>query len=56
MKIDDWLLTVLACPNCKGALQVEGDELVCTGDCHYAYPVRDEVPVLLVDEARAPAS
>jgi uncharacterized protein YbaR (Trm112 family) len=29
-------------------------ELVCTG-CGLAYPVRDDIPVLLVDEARKPA-
>jgi uncharacterized protein len=33
-----------------------GGELVCTGpDCGLAYPVRDDIPVLLVDEARRPA-
>ena len=32
----------------------EADELVCTG-CGLAYPVRDDIPVLLVDEARKPA-
>lgn len=57
MKIDSWLLEILACPNCRGELAVEeaSDELVCTGTCKYAYPVRDDIPVLLVDEARTPA-
>ncbi|HXA62176.1 MAG TPA: Trm112 family protein [Streptosporangiaceae bacterium] len=52
MKIDTWLLEILACPNCKGPLSAEGEELVCGGECKYAYPVRDDIPVLLVDEAR----
>jgi uncharacterized protein YbaR (Trm112 family) len=56
VKVDDWLLTVLACPNCKGSLRSADEELICTGDCGYAYPVRDEIPVLLVDEARAPSA
>lgn len=57
MKIDSWLLEILACPNCKGPLRADeaAGELVCTGACGYAYPVRDDIPVLLVDEARAPA-
>ena len=54
MKLDDWLLDILACPNCRGELRPddEASELVCTGECGYAYPVRDDIPVLLVDEAR----
>ena len=54
MKLDDWLLDILACPNCHGALRAdnEASELVCTGECGKAYPVRDDIPVLLVDEAR----
>jgi|GEM_PF-478562 uncharacterized protein YbaR (Trm112 family) len=51
------LLEILACPNCHGGLAVDHDrdELVCTApDCGLAYPVRDGIPVLLVDEARAP--
>ncbi|ACY99591.1 MULTISPECIES: Trm112 family protein [Thermomonospora] len=58
MKLDSWLLDILACPNCRGALRADekADELVCTGECGYAYPVRDDIPVLLVDEARTPSS
>ena len=43
----------LACPRCKGALtddEARG-ELVCPR-CGLAYPVRDDVPIMLVDEAR----
>jgi uncharacterized protein YbaR (Trm112 family) len=54
MKIDSWLLEILACPNCRGGLVADGDELVCVGECKYAYPVRDGIPVLLVDEGRRP--
>ncbi|HLU74444.1 MAG TPA: Trm112 family protein [Nonomuraea sp.] len=53
MKIDDWLLEILACPACKASLRVQDDELACTG-CGLVYPVRDDIPVLLVDEARKP--
>ncbi|WUI00632.1 Trm112 family protein [Spirillospora sp. NBC_00431] len=57
LKLDSWLLEILACPNCGGDLRgdEEAAELVCTGSCGYAYPVRDDIPVLLVDEARTPA-
>ncbi|MFE3447344.1 Trm112 family protein [Nonomuraea sp. NPDC059194] len=59
MKIDDWLLEILACPACKSPLRAQDDpdigtdELACTG-CGLIYPVRDDIPVLLVDEARKP--
>jgi uncharacterized protein YbaR (Trm112 family) len=59
VKIDDWLLEILACPKCKSPLRADGlaSELVCTGSgCGLAYPVRDDIPVLLVDEARQPAT
>jgi uncharacterized protein YbaR (Trm112 family) len=51
------LLEILACPNCRAELNVDdaAGELVCTG-CGYAYPVRDNIPVLLVDEARRPGT
>lgn len=57
MNIDSWLLEILACPKCKAPLRADdaADELVCTNqDCGLAYPVRDDIPVLLVDEARHP--
>ncbi|MCM2419679.1 MULTISPECIES: Trm112 family protein [unclassified Streptomyces] len=52
------LLEILACPACHAPLRedIEANELVCTADsCGLAYPVRDEIPVLLIDEARRPA-
>lgn len=55
MKIDDWLLDILACPACRSPLNAaaETDELACSSEtCGLVYPVRDDIPVLLVDEAR----
>jgi uncharacterized protein YbaR (Trm112 family) len=54
MNIDPALLEIIVCPACRSDLVVEGEELVCTA-CGLAYPVRDDIPVLLVDEARKPA-
>jgi uncharacterized protein len=53
MKLDPGLLDILACPDCLSPLEADeaASELVCTG-CPLAYPVRDDIPVLLVDEAR----
>jgi uncharacterized protein YbaR (Trm112 family) len=59
MKIDSWLLEILACPKCHSPLRADdaASELVCTGaDCGLAYPVRDDIPVLLIDEARDPGA
>ena len=57
MPIDKELLEILACPKCKARVeeQTRDDEefLVCTApDCRLAYPVRDGIPVMLIDEAR----
>jgi uncharacterized protein len=56
VNIDDWLLEILACPKCRAQRRADeaAAELVCTG-CGLAYPVRDDIPVLLVDEARQTA-
>lgn len=57
MNIDQSLLDIIVCPDCHGKLQAQEsgqvEELVCTA-CGLAYPVRDDIPVLLVDEARKP--
>ena len=54
MNIDPALRELIVCPSCRAAsLDEVGEELVCTG-CGLAYPVRDDIPVLLVDEARRP--
>jgi hypothetical protein len=59
VNIDEWLLDILACPQCHAPLRAdeEAAELVCTStECGLAYPVRDDIPVLLVDEARRPGA
>jgi len=55
MNLDPALLEIIVCPDCHGDLAVDdaAAELVCTA-CGLAYPVRDDIPVLLVDEARRP--
>jgi uncharacterized protein len=56
MAIDPDFLAILACPACdsRPPLTQEGDErLVCT-ECRRIYPIRDGIPVLLIDEAILP--
>jgi uncharacterized protein YbaR (Trm112 family) len=51
--MDKKLLDILACPVCKGPLVYDKakQELICKGD-RLAYPIRDDIPVMLEDEAR----
>ena len=51
--MDTRLLDLLVCPICKGSLQFDRDaqELICPRD-RLAYPVRDDIPLMLVDLAR----
>ncbi len=51
--MDKKLLDILVCPICKGALVYDKAkaELVCRVD-RLAYPIRDDIPVMLEDEAR----
>ena len=51
--IDPKLLEILACPVCKTAVKLEGERLVCTR-CGRRYPIRDGIPVMLVEEAEGP--
>ncbi len=52
MTVPKELLEILACPQCKGEvhLRPEPEAIVCD-HCRLAYPVRDEIPVMLIDEA-----
>jgi uncharacterized protein YbaR (Trm112 family) len=54
MNLDPALLEILVCPQCRAtlAVDVDRDELVCHL-CKLAYPVRDDIPVMLVNEARS---
>jgi uncharacterized protein YbaR (Trm112 family) len=49
--IDDELKAILACPACKGDLLFEETRIICRA-CRKAYPIRDGIPVMLVEEAR----
>ena len=48
--IDEELKSILACPACKGNLLFEETRIICPA-CRKAYPIRDEIPVMLVSEA-----
>jgi uncharacterized protein YbaR (Trm112 family) len=52
MAIDPVLLQILVCPACKTAVVLvkDGAGLQCTA-CHRVYPVKDDIPVMLIDEA-----
>ena len=52
MTLSPQLLAILVCPKCKGPLEYLNSEpaLVCHA-CQLAYPVRDEIPIMLIDEA-----
>ncbi len=51
--MDKKLLDILVCPLCKGKLIFHADqkELICKAD-RLAYPIRDDIPVMLEDDAR----
>jgi uncharacterized protein YbaR (Trm112 family) len=50
--IDPQLLEILACPVCKTDVKLTADDtgLKCV-QCHRVYPIKDDIPVMLVDEA-----
>jgi len=52
MAISRELLEILACPKCKGDVKLNAGEdgLVCSA-CRLVYPVKDDIPVMLIDEA-----
>ena len=52
MSIDAELLEILACPNCKTPVVLVHDDtaLKCNA-CRRVYPIKDDIPVMLIDEA-----
>ena len=53
MKIDPHLLEVLACPACKSGLSEADGWLLCSNSsCGLRYPVKDGIPVMLIEEAK----
>ena len=48
--IDAKLLEILACPACKGSVELKGERIVCV-QCGRRYPIQDGIPVMLVDKA-----
>jgi len=47
------LLEILACPKCKGPVELteKNDGLICKS-CRLLYEIRDDIPVMLIDEAK----
>ena len=52
MPVDPKLLAILACPKCKMPVTLvkQGTALKC-GQCHRVYPIKDDIPIMLIDEA-----
>ncbi|MBW1992353.1 MAG: Trm112 family protein [Deltaproteobacteria bacterium] len=53
MPISPELLEILACPKCKGDVRLNdtGDGLICDA-CKLLYEIRDDIPVMLIEEAK----
>lgn len=54
MAISSELLEILVCPKCKTKVEstTDGNALRCTNsECRLVYPVRDDIPVMLIEEA-----
>lgn len=56
MTVSKELIDILICPNCHGAIEYDegAAKIRCTGECRYVYPVRDDIPIMLIDEAEKP--
>jgi uncharacterized protein YbaR (Trm112 family) len=57
MPVSQDLIDILICPNCHGDIvyDAENATITCQGECKYVYPVRDDIPIMLIDEAEKPA-
>lgn len=52
MAINQELLNILACPKCKGNVHLneKEDGIICDS-CKLMYPIKDDIPIMLIDEA-----
>jgi uncharacterized protein len=56
-QINQDLLKILACPKCKTPVVQDGDTIRCTNrNCGLIYPIRDGIPVMLIEEATKPTA
>lgn len=56
MSLSKELLDILACPKCKQSVKEQGEWLICQGpSCGLRYPVRNGIPVMLIEEAQKSA-
>jgi uncharacterized protein YbaR (Trm112 family) len=54
--LDPELLEILVCPNDRGEIEVlEQEQVIVCKQCGYRYPIRDGIPVMLIDEAEKPS-
>ncbi|MEO8564334.1 MAG: Trm112 family protein [bacterium] len=54
MTLSPQLLAILVCPKCKGALDYrDAEAALCCPVCKLRYPIRDDIPIMLLDEATA---
>ena len=51
MAIDKELLDILACPKCKGDIRLEDDDKLVCDVCKKYYPIKEGIPVMMIDEA-----
>lgn len=53
MAVSEELLGILVCPKCKGEIYLneKKDELICE-TCKLIYEIKDDIPIMLIDEAR----
>ena len=45
------LVNILACPQCKGAVKLRGEEELVCEKCRLVYEIKDDIPIMLIDEA-----
>lgn len=48
--LDKKILDFIVCPQCKGDLKLDGEFLICQ-KCQLKYPIKDDIPILLIEEA-----